>query len=576
MQTQTHQDFEQQQQYGAMIRSLSREKSTQIRDWQLFHNAVPLESIAPHLNLKNLKASWAYPRGVLDGIALRLRHSDAALHASLAPEGMIESLIFEVLEQIRVESNCPEELKGCRKNTQTQFIAWMQQFIASGGVEGSIGLLLVTIFSTVWMKLNSQAIPQLMQDIVEATRAGIAQDMGSLLVKLKANRNNQEAYAQVVHEVISLASGLIADEYRNNPSIRTKRRNQGAAHLKIEWVPPHAGKVAADFKSPAGKSSEQRLMLKKSLEKYHIYNSSYDSESEAKKKIRPGQLAIYQDQLNQEIAKQNIPWAKLIRIYQQIFSSQLPKRWQTTEAEGMLDRRFLTRAVTSPLQPALYKQLATTSKTNTRITLLIDCSGSMKEQRVKIAICVDSLVRILEQAGIKTEVLGYSTSSWQGGRPFKEWRKNGQPPNPGRLNERAHWIFKAFDTNWRRSRSGIAALLRPEIYAESIDGEALIWAAERLQKTNNYHQTKNLLILFSDGCPMDRATIEANGEHFLKNHLIHAIKWCEKHTNLYLWGCGIGEELRPYFPNRLSWDTESGFTAKCLMNWAKELKTMKH
>jgi cobaltochelatase CobT len=572
LQTQTHLDFEQQQQYGAMIRSLSRETSAQIRDWQLFHNAAPLESIAPHLNLENLKASWAYPRGVLDGIALRLRHSDAALHASLAPEGMIESLIFEVLEQIRVESNCPEELKGCRKNTQTQFIAWMQQFIASGGVEGSIGLLLVTIFSTVWMKLNSQPIPQLMQDIVEATRAGIAQDMGPLLVKLKASRNNQEAYAQVVHEVISLVSGLIADEYRNNPSIRTKRKNQSATHLKIEWVPPHAGKVAVDFKSPASNSSEQRLTLKKSLEKYHVYNSSYDSESEAKKKIRSAQLAIYQDQLNQEIAKQNIPWAKLIRIYQQIFSSQLPKRWQTTEAEGLLDRRYLIRTATSPLQPALYKQLATTSKVNAKTTLLIDCSGSMKEQRVKIAACVDSLVRILEQAGIKTEVLGYSTSSWQGGRPFKEWRKNGQPPNPGRLNERAHWIFKDFDTNWRRSRAGIAALLRPEIYAESVDGEALIWATERLQNSSGSQRTNNMLILFSDGCPMDRATIEANGEEFLKNHLLQAIAWCEQQSHLQLWGCGIGSELRPAFQHRLSWDEDPNNIASTLKNWASEFK----
>jgi len=574
LQTQTHQDFEQQQRYGAVIRSLSGETSAQIRDWQLFHKSIPLDSIAPHLNLENLKASWAYPRGVLDGIALRLRYSNADLHASLIPEGMIESLIFEVLEQIRVESNCPDGLKGSQKNIQTQFIAWMQQFISGGGTEGSIGLLLITIFSTVWMKLNSQPIPQLMQDIVEATRAGIAENMGPLLVKLKTARNNQEVYAKTVHEVIKLASGLIAEEYRNNPSIRTKRKNQSSTHLKIEWVPPHAGKVAADFKSPASSSSEKVLQLRKSLDKYHIYNSSYDNEAEAKKKIRSAQLSIYQDQLNTEIAKQNIPWAKLIRIYKQLFSSNLPKRWQTTEAEVVLDRRYLTRVATSPLQPALYKQLTTSSKVNARVTLLIDCSGSMKEQRVKIATCVDSLVRILDQAGIKTEVLGYSTSTWQGGRPFKEWRKNGQPPNPGRLNERAHWIFKDFDTGWRRARAGIAALLRPEIYAESVDGEALIWAAERLQNTGSSFTNKSL-ILFSDGCPMDRATIEANGEEFLKEHLLQAIAWCEQQPHLQLWGCGIGEELRLFFPNRLSWDHEIENLSENLTNWAKELKNTK-
>ena len=573
MQAQSHQDFEQQQQYGAIIRSLSGEASAQIRDWQLFHKSTPIDSIAPHLNLENLKTSWAFPRGVLDGIALRLRYSNADLHTSLAPEGMIESLIFEVLEQIRVESNCPDELKGSQQNIQAQFIAWMQQFISGGGAEGSIGLLLITIFSTVWMKLNSQPIPQLMQDIVEATRAGVAENMGPLLVKLKASRQDQTAYAHTTHEVIKLVSGLIAEEYRNNPSIRTKRKNQSATHLKIEWVPPHAGKISAEFKSPASSSGEKLRLLQKSLSKYHIYNPSYDTESDARKKIRPAQLAIYQDQLNTEIAKQNIPWAKLIRIYKQLFSSNQLNRWQNTEAEAVLDRRYLTRAVTSPLQPALYKQLVASSKINSRVTLLIDCSGSMKEQRVKIAACVDSLARILEQAGIKTEVLGYSTSAWQGGRPFKEWRKNGQPPNPGRLNERAHWIFKDFDTSWRRARAGIAALLRPEIYAESVDGEALIWAAERLQNTGSKRSSNQALILFSDGCPMDRATIEANGEEFLKEHLLQAIAWCEQQPHLQLWGCGIGSELRPAFQHRLSWDEDPNNIASTLKNWASELKS---
>ncbi|QWE04949.1 hypothetical protein [Polynucleobacter sp. JS-JIR-II-50] len=572
MQTQTHQDFEQQQQYGAMIRSLSGEASAQIRDWQLFHNSAPVDSIAPHLSLENLNASWSYPRGVLDGIALRLRHSDADLHASLTPEGMIESLIFEVLEQIRVESNCPDELKGSQQNVRMQFIAWMQQFIASGGVEGSIGLLLITIFSTVWMKLNSQSIPQLMQDIVEATRAGLAASMGPLLVKLKASRKDQEGYGKTSHEVINLVSGLIAKEYRNNPSIRTKRKSQGATQLKIEWVPPHAGKIAVDFKSPAISWSEKRYQLKTSLNKYVIYNSSYDTEVEAKKKIRLAQLAVYQDQLNTEIAKQNIPWAKLIRMYQQLFSSHSPIQWQNTEAEAVLDRRYLTRALTSPLQPALYKKLIPSSQVNARVTLLVDCSGSMKEQRIKIATCIDSLVRILEQAGIKTEVLGYSTNTWQGGKPFKEWRKNGQPPNPGRLNERAHWIFKDFDTSWRRSRAGIAALLRPEIYCESVDGEALIWAVERLQHSSSSRHSTKTLVLFSDGCPMDRATIEANGEEFLKEHLLQAISWCEQQPHIQLWGCGIGSELRSAFQHRLSWDEDPDNVASTLKNWASEFK----
>ena len=575
MQTESHDEVELQNRHSALIRSLSGDTHIQIRDWQLFHKDVPLNALAPHLNLHYLKTTWADPRGILDGIALRLRYSDQDLHLELSPNGLIESLVFEVLEQIRVESICPAGLKGSKQNIENQFLAWLQEFMASGGVEGSIGLLLLSIFSTVWVKLNHRPIPQLMQDVVEATRAGLAEELGPRLIKLTENQLNQAEYAKTSLEIAQFISRLIEDEYQSVSSIRTKQKNISNSFLKIEWAQPPTQSDSSKQKQNHS-LQESIKSLERALEQYKVFNSNYDIEIEAKKRIRPAQLAIYQQQLNEEISKLNIPWGKLSRSYQNIFLSTTNKRWQNSEAEGLLDRRFLTRIATAPLDPIIYKHPSKKMEALGRVSLLIDCSGSMKEQRIKIAVYVDSLVRILEQAHIQTEVLGYSTSTWQGGRPFKEWRINGQTPNPGRLNERAHWIFKNFQTNWRRARPGISALLRPEIYAESIDGEALMWAAQRLLKQDNKQSVHSKLILFSDGCPMDRATIEANGENFLKNHLLQAIQWCEQQSNLQLWGCGIGEELRPYFPHRLSWNQESDLSSECLINWAKEIKTSKN
>jgi cobaltochelatase CobT len=575
LQTESHDEVELQNRYGALIRSLSGNTHIQIRDWQLFDKSLLLNNLAPHLNLNYLQTPWADSRGILDGIALRLRHSDQDLHLELSPNGLIESLIFEVLEQIRVESICPKGLKGSKQNIENQFLAWMQEFMANGGVEGSIGLLLLSIFSTTWVRLNHRPIPQLMQDVVEASRAGLAEGLGPHLVKLKANQLNQAEYAKTSLEVALFVSRLIEDEYQSVSSIRTKQKNISNSFLKIEWTQPPT-QNSSSKQNQHHSLQESRKSLEHALEQYKIFNSDYDIEIEAKKQIRPAQLAIYQQQLNEEISKLNIPWGKLSRSYQHIFLSTTHKRWQNSEAEGLLDRRFLTRIATAPLDPIIYKHPSQKIEAVGRVSLLIDCSGSMKEQRMKIAGYIDSLVRILEQAHIQTEVLGYSTSTWQGGRPFKEWRRSGQAPNPGRLNERAHWIFKDFKTNWRRARPGIAALLRPEIYAESIDGEALLWAAQRLLNRDSNPRIHKKLILFSDGCPMDRATIEANGENFLKNHLLQAIEWCEQQNSLELWGCGIGEELRPYFTNRLSWDQESNLTSDCLMNWAKELKTKKN
>ena len=575
MQTESHDEVELQNRYGAIMRSLSGDTHLQVRDWQLFHKSLALNALAPHLNFNYLQATWADPRGVLDGIALRLRYSDYIAHLSNSPEGLVESLIFEVLEQIRVESICPAELQGSKQNVESQFIAWLQEFMANGGVEGSIGLLLLSVFSTVWVKLNQRPIPQLMQDVVEATRAGLAEGLGPYLVKLKENQFDQTSYAKTALEITRMISYLIDAEYQNVPSIRTKQKNVVNNFLKIEWTqPPTLGSISEKQRHQS--IQDTKKSLERSLEQYTIFNPQYDREIDAKKSIRPAQLAIYQQELSEEITKLNIPWGKLSRSYQNVFNTKTLKRWQTTETEGLLDRRYLTRIATAPLDPVLYKHPSTKIEALGCVTLLIDCSGSMKDQRLKIATCVDSLVRILEQVHIQTEVLGYSTCAWQGGRPFKEWRRNGQTPNPGRLNERAHWIFKDFHTHWRKARPGISALLRPEIYAESIDGEAVLWAAQRLGNQSTGPAVNKKMILFSDGCPMDRATIEANGEHFLKNHLIQAIEWCEQQTNFELWGCGIGEELRPFFPNRLSWYQENQNPSESLMNWAKELKTARN
>jgi len=571
LQTESHDEVELQNRYGAIVRSLSGDTHLQIRDWQLFHKSLALNSLAPHLNLDYLQVSWADPRGVLDGVAMRLRYSVYEFHLSQSPDGLIESLIFEVLEQIRVESICPIGLKGSKQNVENQFIAWLQEFMSNGGVEGSIGLLLLSIFSTVWVKLNQRPIPQLMQDVVEATRAGLAAALGPYLVKLKESQFDQASYAKTALEITRLIGNLIDKEYQNVPSIRTKQKNISNTFLKIEWVQPPSPSTRSE-KQPSHSAQDSKKVLKQSLGQYKVFNSTYDIEIEAKKSIRPAQLAIYQRELSEEITKLNIPWGKLTRSYQSVFNTKTLKRWETTQTEGLLDRRYLTRIATAPLDPILYKHPAKKIEAIGSVTLLIDCSGSMKDQRLKIATCVDSLVRILEQAHIQSEVLGYSTSTWQGGRPFKEWRRSGQIPHPGRLNERAHWIFKDFHTHWRKARPGIAALLRPEIYAESIDGEAVLWAAQRLQNEGGNQSTQRKLILFSDGCPMDRATIEANGEHFLKNHLLQAIEWCEQQKNFELWGCGIGEELRAFFPHRLSWDQESENPSESLVNWAKELK----
>ncbi len=579
MQNQSHHDFQLQERYGAVLRSLSGDFSVAIRDWQLHQATRSYDQLAPHLHLANRKQSWFEARGMLDGLAVRLRYSDQAVHQELSPQDQLGSFIFEVLEQIRVESICPPALIGSKKNLRQQFIAWLTQFMAAGQVESSIGLLLLAIFCMTWMRLNNQELPQQMQDTIEVTRAGLASETGPILKQLKLLQTQQEEYAQQALLLIQLVGELVHAEYQSQPSLRSKRKRINSPGLLIDWIPPHQLPIVLPAK-PHNSASRQAQQHENAtaLNRYSIFNASYDLEIKAQNAVRITQLQHFRSEIDQCIHAWQIPWGKFIRLYTALLAQPHLSQWQNIENEGILDRRYLNRLVTSPHQQAIQKKRITKPLARTQITFLLDCSGSMKEHRLELASFVDVMVRILEGAGVTTEVLGYSTLAWQGGRPFKEWQKAGGDENPGRLNERAHWIFKDRQTSWRKARLGMAALLKPDIYRESLDGEALLWATQRINQATQSSPDKKIILL-SDGCPMDRATLQANGEIFLLNHLLNVLAWT-KHTDIQVWGCGIGEEMRSAFKRRLSWELHvskgspppsAALVVAAISNWAQEL-----
>jgi len=579
VQNQSHHDFQLQERYGAVLRSLSGDFSVAIRDWQLHQATRSYDQLAPHLHLANRKQSWFEARGMLDGLAVRLRYSDQAVHQELSPQDQLGSFIFEVLEQIRVESICPPALIGSKKNLRQQFIAWLTQFMAAGQVESSIGLLLLAIFCMTWMRLNNQELPQQMQDTIEATRAGLASETGPILKQLKLLQTQQEEYAQQALLLIQLVGELVHAEYQSQPSLRSKRKRINSPGLLIDWIPPHQLPIVLPAK-PHNSASRQAQQHENAtaLNRYSIFNASYDLEIKAQNAVRITQLQHFRSEIDQCIHAWQIPWGKFIRLYTALLAQPHLSQWQNIENEGILDRRYLNRLVTSPHQQAIQKKRITKPLARTQITFLLDCSGSMKEHRLELASFVDVMVRILEGAGVTTEVLGYSTLAWQGGRPFKEWQKAGGDENPGRLNERAHWIFKDRQTSWRKARLGMAALLKPDIYRESLDGEALLWATQRINQATQSSPDKKIILL-SDGCPMDRATLQANGEIFLLNHLLNVLAWT-KHTDIQVWGCGIGEEMRSAFKRRLSWELHvskgspppsAALVVAAISNWAQEL-----
>jgi cobaltochelatase CobT len=569
-----------QERYGAIVRSISGDPHINVRDWNFYQHDELIGQLAPHLNPIHFFESWSNHRGMLDGLGLRIAHSDLALHRKMQPLDLIGSLVFEVLEQIRIESICPIGLSGTKQNIQSQFIAWLQQFMAKGGTEGSINLLLLAIFGGAWSRLNNAPLPQLMQDTIEIPRAELYSETGPLLERLKQNRFDQEKFAVPALEMAELVSNLVAKEYQAVPSIRIKRRNASKNQFQIPWEFSDEQKhpIAENSPHPNG-VGQQNAIYERALGKYRIFDRSFDVEMRPLDTMRVAQLITFREEIDETIHSWSIPWLRLIKTYGTLFSKPIRNGWESSE-EGLLNRKQLSRVIASQNASSIYQKEYAAPKPDSTVSFLIDCSGSMKENRLFMAAWVDIMVRILDKANVPCEVLGYTTASWNGGQSIKKWHSAGKPKNPGRLSEQAHWIFKDFKTSWKNSRLSIAGMLKPDIYKESLDGEALLWAAKRSLSFKPQFSTSDLaldefkhhIILLSDGCPMDRATQQANeDEDYLMDHLKLALKWAENQNQIRVWGCGIGQEMRGYFSKRLSWN-ENDAPVKLMNAWAQELQ----
>ncbi|HEY5718092.1 MAG TPA: cobalamin biosynthesis protein CobT, partial [Motiliproteus sp.] len=225
--------------------------------------------------------------------------------------------------------------------------------------------------------------------------------------------------------------------------------------------------------------------------------------------------------------------------------------WRFGEEEGRIDARRLARLVTSPTERRLFRQEQLRPHTDAQVCLLIDNSGSMKQQIESITLLVDLLCRAFEQAGARSEVLGYTTGGWNGGRPFKQWQGRGAPANPGRLNELCHIVYKDAEHSWRRSRPEIATLLKTSLFRESIDGEALLWARRRLQASR---ASRKILLVISDGCPHESMTCQHNPPDFLDRHLHQVAELIERGGEIELAALGVGLDLSRYYRRSLALD----------------------
>jgi len=448
-------------------------------------------------------------RGTADAIGLRLRHSDRALHLSLMPEDPLEQVVFDIAEQFRCEALVATSLLGAHANMRTAFDRWTVAAIGNRMHETGVGLLLFTLTHMLRHRLLRIPAEEAIDDIIETTRGNLARIAGHALADLPKLVHDQRAYAQAALAIAEMVAQIAADATDGNGE---PPDTVAGDHLLIPdgWDALDAERAATETTAALG--------LPTSASRYQIYDTTGDRVTSGRALYPDSSLRRLRRRLDEAKADHAVGPARIAQRLQQLFASWRPDGWASGHIDGTLDPQRLSQVVADPLHPAVLRIPWERPRAEVAVTILVDTSGSMKRQRYETAaVLVDTLARAVELAGGTSEVLGFTTASWNGGEARRRWEKAGRPPKPGRLAETLHIVYKPADLTWRQSRLSLAAMLRTDHYREGIDGEALAWAWQRLLERD---EQRKLLLLLSDGMPMEASTANANGDDFLADHLL--------------------------------------------------------
>ncbi|MFI8997921.1 cobalt chelatase [Streptomyces sp. NPDC053542] len=544
---------------AAAVRALSARPDVHYRGGRPYRDSRPLPLHAPHARVAPDDSDFASLRGASDGLALRLRGSDPRLHAELCPaDDPAARLVFELLEQFRTEATVPDSLPGVRANLRYRFERWSAECGRSGLTETARGLLLFTVAHMCRARITAEPVPAHAEDPIEATRAALAPLTGHDLAGLRRHRTDQRAFARYALSLARTVAELLATAEGPDDGTTGEDADQDDRYV--------AALLALDTETveetvTAG-SGESRV-LTEDADGYRVFTTAYDRERPAAALVRPELLKDFRDRLDRRIADQGVNVPRLARELQLLLAAPARDGWDGGQEAGYVDGRLLPRLITSPTERRLFRTERTAPVADALVTFLIDCSGSMKAHAESVAMLVDVFARALDQAGAACEILGFTTGAWNGGRARRDWLRAGRPPHPGRLNERSHLVFKDAATPWRRARRDIAALLKPDLFREGIDGEAVDWACTRAAARP---EGRRLLLVISDGSPMDTATNLANDRHYLDHHLRDVITRQSTATEIH--GIGVGLDLSPYYRHSrildLAADTGNGIFREVL------------
>ena len=518
-------------------------------------------------------------RGEADGAALRLRHHNAKIHQKLSPRGETGRAIFEALEQVRVEALGASRMVGVAANLASAHAARGRQQPSPSAEEAALGEALELYARESLVGYN---LPKAERDLLDKWRPWLESRTGGEWQDLRRQLSTQEEFGVHVREMLAqlgLAEDIgekpeeEQDDGDENSEEQTEASDDSSgegASDETEQAPSDSeGSASEDERAEAGASDDRMAEATtqgatdedESVEApfetpqylppggealgYRVFTTSYDEVVEANELCSPLELARLRNQLDHQLGRLQGMIGRMANRLQRRLLAQQTRSWDFDLDEGLLDTARLTRVVINPEHPLSFKLEKDTEFRDTVVTLLIDNSGSMRGRPIAVAaMSADILARTLERCGVKVEILGFTTRSWKGGQGREQWLREGKRPNPGRLNDLRHIVYKSADSPWRRARRNLGLMLREGLLKENIDGEAILWAHQRLLGRQEQRQ---ILMVISDGAPVDDSTLSANPGNYLEQHLRQVIEWVELRSPVELLAIGIGHDVTRYY-----------------------------
>ena len=539
----------------------------------------------PQVTRRMTRAEVLLARGTADSFALRRKYHNDKTFNRYVPQGQMARDIFEAMEWARCEAVGARDMPGTASNIDHKIANDAERRGYAQIREASEAPLSVAAGYLVRHLASGRPLPPGAENVMELWRPFIEEQAGGTLEGLKDALGDQAAFSRFTRKVISdlgygdqlgddpdqedqdqedeASQEDQADEIENQDKQQDDGDNEDASESSAEQsqeaqddasqaqismddlADMEAGEEAELPDGEAEMEPPPPMPVSDADPNYTVYTGHFDEEIKAEDLAEPAELERLRAYLDQQLDPLKGAVSRLANKLQRRLQAQQSRSWEFDLDEGILDAARLARIVANPTVPLAYKMEKDTEFRDTVVTLLLDNSGSMRGRPISIAaICADVLARTLERCNVKVEILGFTTRAWKGGQAREKWLHEGRPQLPGRLNDLRHIIYKSADAPWRRARENLGLMMKEGLLKENIDGEALEWAYRRML---NRREARRVLMVISDGAPVDDSTLSVNPANFLEKHLRDVIALIERKKQVELLAIGIGHDVTRYY-----------------------------